>query len=114
MVLTHNSLLIVTWDEDGSTGQARNQLIPTVLVGANLKAGNYGKTINHYNLLRTIEDMYGLPYCTSKDANATPVTDVFAVPKPATSSSAAGQAETRSRRQPLHRLAVCLRELRKP
>ena len=83
---THNSLLIVTWDEDGSTGQAKNQLIPTVLVGANLNAGNYGEKLNHYNLLRTLEDMYGLPYCTSNDAKATPITDVFAVPEPSTLS----------------------------
>ncbi len=86
--LTHNSLLIVTWDEDGSTGQAQNQLIPTVMVGANLKGGNYSETINHYNLLATLEDMYGLPYCTSNDANATPITDVF-VPEPSTFALAA-------------------------
>jgi hypothetical protein len=113
--ITHNSLLIVTWDEDGSTGQAKNQLIPTVLVGEHLKAGNYNKTINHYNLLRAIEDMYGLPYCTSKDANATPITDVFAVPKPSTfTSPAADQAGTHSPRWPLYRLAMHLRGLRKP
>ena len=92
--ITHNSLLIVTWDEDGSTGQAKNQLIPTVLVGANLKAGNYGETINHYNLLRTIEEMYGLPYCTKNDANASPITDVFTAPRP--SIAAAGGRPVKS------------------
>ena len=52
--ITHNSLLIVTWDEDGSTGQAQNQLIPTILVGARLNGGDYRETLNHYNLLRSL------------------------------------------------------------
>ncbi|MGA2065182.1 MAG: alkaline phosphatase family protein [Thermoguttaceae bacterium] len=78
---THNSLLIITWDEDGDDGQAQNQHIPTIFVGANLKAGDYSETIDHYNLLRTIEDMYGLPYCTSADSGATPITDVFSIPR---------------------------------
>ena len=86
--MTHNSLLIVTWDEDGSTGQAQNQLIPTVMVGAHLNGGTDSETLNHYNLLRTLEDMYGLPYCTSNDANATAITDAF-VPEPSTFALAA-------------------------
>ena len=80
---THNSLLIVTWDEDGSTGQAQNQLIPTVMVGANLKAGTDSETLNHYNMLRTLEDMYGLPYCDTNDASATDIAGAF-VPEPST------------------------------
>lgn len=55
---THNSLLILTWDEDDSTTSA-NQ-IPTVFVGQMVKQGNYGENISHYNVLHTIEDMYGL------------------------------------------------------
>ena len=56
---TNNSLLIVTWDEnDGSFGN----VIPTIFVGSMVKAGQYGENINHYNVLRTLEDMYGLPY----------------------------------------------------
>jgi hypothetical protein len=74
---THNSLLILTWDEDGSDGQPQDQRIATIMVGANLEGGRYGKPLNHYNLLRTVEDMYGLPYCTAADATATPITDVF-------------------------------------
>jgi acid phosphatase len=81
---THNSLLILTWDEDANAGQADNQLIPTIFVGANIKAGSYPEAINHYNLLRTLEDMYGLPYCTRNDSGAAPITDVFtAAPAPA-------------------------------
>jgi hypothetical protein len=75
----HNSLLIVTWDEDGKDRQAKDQWIPTIMVGAHLKPGPSGKAINHYNLLRTVEDMYGLPCCSDADRAATPITDVFSL-----------------------------------
>ncbi|WP_179945355.1 alkaline phosphatase family protein [Luteipulveratus mongoliensis] len=55
---THNSLLILTFDEDNFTSVNK---IATVLVGANITPGTYNETINHYNVLRTLEDMYGLP-----------------------------------------------------
>ncbi|HEU4360293.1 MAG TPA: alkaline phosphatase family protein [Mycobacterium sp.] len=54
----NNSLLIVTWDEDDNT--ARNQ-IPTIFYGAHVKPGTYATPISHYNVLSTIEQMYGLP-----------------------------------------------------
>jgi acid phosphatase len=57
--LTHNSLLIVTWDEDnGST----DNHIATFFVGPMVKPGQSSQHINHYSLLRTISEMYGLPY----------------------------------------------------
>ena len=56
--MTHNSLLIVTFDED--EGTAANH-IATMLVGPMVRAGTSGQRIDHYSLLRTIEDMYGLP-----------------------------------------------------
>jgi hypothetical protein len=40
--ISHNSLLIVTWDEDGDN-TATNQ-IPTILAGAKVKPGNYTET----------------------------------------------------------------------
>ena len=55
---THNSLLILTWDEDDSSTSA-NQ-IPTIFVGQMVKPGSYAENISHYNVLHTIEDMYGL------------------------------------------------------
>ena len=55
---TNNSLLILTWDEDDNT--VRNQ-IPTVLYGAGVRPGSYDAPISHYNVLSTIEQMYGLP-----------------------------------------------------
>ena len=54
---SNNSLLIVTWDEDDYT---ENNQIPTIVVGQPVKAGQYSETINHYNLLATLEQMYGL------------------------------------------------------
>lgn len=55
----HNSLLLVTWDEDDSSTTAN--IIPTIFYGAHVVPGQYNQDINHYNVLRTIEDMYFLP-----------------------------------------------------
>ena len=70
---THNSLLIVTWDEDD--GSMSNQ-IPTIIVGSGVKVGSFSEHITHYNVLRTIESAYGLT-ALGNAANATPITDVF-------------------------------------
>ena len=56
--MQHNSLLIVTWDEGFGSNENR---IATIMVGQMVKPGKYGQRIDHYNLLRTIEEMYGLP-----------------------------------------------------
>lgn len=56
--MTHNSLLIVTFDEDdGSEGNR----IATIMVGQGVKPGKYAQRIDHYGLLRIVEEMYGLP-----------------------------------------------------
>jgi phospholipase C len=70
---THNSLLIVTFDEDDSS--ATNN-IATLFYGQQVRTGTYTEHINHYNVLRTVEDMYGLPHAGNA-ATATPVTDVW-------------------------------------
>jgi acid phosphatase len=54
---THNSLLVLTWDEDDFT--ARNQ-IPGMLAGAHLKRTQYAGRVDHYTMLRTIEAACGL------------------------------------------------------
>jgi acid phosphatase len=54
---THNSLLVVTWDEDD--GSADNQ-VPTLFVGPMVKPGTFDQPVSHFNVLRTIEDMYDL------------------------------------------------------
>jgi acid phosphatase len=71
--VANNSLLILTFDEDDNG--SRNQ-IPTVFYGAHVRPGNYGEQINHYNVLSTVEQMYGLPK-TGYAANAAPITDIW-------------------------------------
>ena len=70
---THNSLLIVTFDEDDSSGTNR---IATIFEGAKVTPGNYNEHIDHYTVLRTIEDMYGLSPIGNA-ANRAAITDVF-------------------------------------
>ena len=70
---THNSLLIVTFDED--SGTSVNQIF-TMFTGANVKAGSYSEAINHYTVLRTIEAAFGLPGIGSA-ASKSPITDVW-------------------------------------
>ena len=96
--MTHNSLLIVTWDEDGDN-TATNQ-IATIFAGAKVKPGNYtetnlnannphigsptdpgiqtptGTAMNHYNVLSTIEDIYGLAHIGGS-LNRRPLADIF-------------------------------------
>lgn len=82
---TNNSLLIVTWDEDDST--MGNQ-IPTIFIGPMVKTGQFGETINHFNLLRTVEDLYGLSHA-GQSANVSPITEVWNTTTPDFSLSAA-------------------------
>lgn len=56
--MKHNSLLILTWDEDD--GREDNHVV-TILVGPMVKAGNSDQRINHYSVLRTLLDFYDLP-----------------------------------------------------
>lgn len=50
----HNSLLIITFDEDNYGLENR---IFTVFYGAGIKPGRYAEKVDHYTLLRTIEDI---------------------------------------------------------
>jgi acid phosphatase len=69
----NNSLLIVQFDEDDGTS---GNHIATIFVGPMVKPGKYSEKINHYNVLRTIEDMYRLAHL-GRTAIATPITDVW-------------------------------------
>jgi acid phosphatase len=70
---THNSLLIVTFDEDD--GSAANH-IPTVLLGPMVRPGDTATRIDHYTLLRTLEDMYELTPLANA-ATTPPITGVW-------------------------------------
>ncbi len=69
----NNSLLILTWDEDDDG--PRNQ-IPTVIYGAHVQPGTYSEQISHYNVLSTLEQMYGLPK-TGNAAVAPPIATIW-------------------------------------
>ena len=57
--MKHHSLLILTWDEDDN--HEGNHVV-TLLVGPMVKEGSMSaQRINHYSVLRTLLDFYGLP-----------------------------------------------------
>jgi hypothetical protein len=70
---THNSLFIVTFDED--SGSSVNQIF-TVFSGQHVKTGSYSESINHYTILRTIEDAYGLT-AIGNAASKSPIADCW-------------------------------------
>lgn len=55
---THNSLLVVTWDEDDWSADNH---IPGLLVGAHVRQLHFDGRVDHYRLLRTIEAACRLP-----------------------------------------------------
>jgi len=81
--MTHNSLFIMTFDEDDSSQSNR---IATIFVGPMVVSGQYSESINHFNLLRTLEDMYNLPYA-GVSGNYQPITDVWIVGTPTPTST---------------------------
>ena len=92
---THNSLLIVTFDEDGSTDSSQGEpdRIATIFFGPVGKVipGLYDERIDHLNVLSTMLDRYGLLEPFKRDflmahtgleakqeyANLRPIKDVF-------------------------------------
>jgi phosphatidylinositol-3-phosphatase len=83
----NNGLFILTFDEGKTKGDNR---IATLFVGAMVKQGNYPQRIDHYSVLRTVEDMFALTHA-GNSAGATPITDCWkgktaslaAIPAPA-------------------------------
>ena len=63
----HNSLLIVTFDEDD---RRSDNHIPTIIYGDHVRPGRYAERITHYSVLNTLVAMYGL----------TPFADITTVP----------------------------------
>jgi acid phosphatase len=70
---SHNSLLVLTWDED-DTGHGN--LIPTIVVGAHVQAGRYGEHVTHYRMLRTLEALERLAPL-GQAAGTRPITDIW-------------------------------------
>ena len=71
--MRHDSLLILTWDEDDS-GQANH--ITTIFAGQMVRPGRYAEPVTHYTVLATIEAAYALPH-DARAAAAAPITDIW-------------------------------------
>ncbi|MEV7026125.1 alkaline phosphatase family protein [Kitasatospora sp. NPDC093558] len=72
---SHNSLLLVTFDEDNRLAGNR---IPTVVYGAHVAAGSTtATTYNHYDVLRTLEDLAGLSTHAGNAANGTDISGIW-------------------------------------
>jgi acid phosphatase len=65
---THDTLVIFTWDEGIDDANS----IPTFFVGPMVRPGTYSERIDHYRVLRTLEDLYGLRP-TGRAANVAPI-----------------------------------------
>ncbi|GGL93975.1 alkaline phosphatase family protein [Nakamurella endophytica] len=71
---THDSVLVLTFDEDDNKAGNR---IATVLHGAGIVPGDYAERIDHYSVLRTIEDAVGVAPLGRSAATA-PILDIWA------------------------------------
>lgn len=64
---TTNSILIITWDE----GYASTNHIPTILIGPYVKKDFQSNiSLNHYSILKTIDQAWNLPYLTPNVSSA--------------------------------------------
>ncbi|MBV9228044.1 MAG: acid phosphatase, partial [Chloroflexi bacterium] len=75
---THNSLFILTTDEEDEANgvEANPNQIATIFVGQHVQIGTDNTNITHYDVLRTIEDIYGLSPANNA-ANATAITGIW-------------------------------------
>lgn len=52
----HDALVVLTWDE----GLDAQNHVATMFAGPMVRPGKYDEFVDHYRVLRTLEDMYGL------------------------------------------------------
>ena len=71
--MRHDSLLILTWDEDDGS-QANH--ITTIFAGQMVRPGRYADPVTHYTVLATIEAAYTLPR-DAQAATAAPITNAW-------------------------------------
>ncbi|MED5018634.1 alkaline phosphatase family protein [Paenibacillus chibensis] len=69
----HNSLFILTWDEDDYG--SRNH-IPTLMIGEKVQAAQLDQRITHLSVLRLLEDFYHLPYL-GETSKAEPILNLW-------------------------------------
>jgi hypothetical protein len=70
---THDAIVVIVWDESDTLN---GNSIPLIIVGAKVKSGVYDEAVDHYRILRTVEDFYGLPHL-GYSANVAPIQDVW-------------------------------------
>jgi acid phosphatase len=70
---THNSLLVLTWDEDD---RSQGNHIATIVLGAHVRPGLYSERVDHYRVLRMLTDLEGVPP-VGRGRAARPVTSVW-------------------------------------
>jgi len=75
--MTHDSLLVVTWDEDDLS---HNNRILTMFYGPMVRPGMYERRITHYDVLRTLEGLLRLRYAGRAESAAT-IRDVWQLTK---------------------------------
>ncbi len=71
----HDGLLIITWDEAAPDADGTNH-IATLLIGPMIKPGRYDQHIDHDDVLRTVEQNYGLP-CIANACGKTGIAGVW-------------------------------------
>ncbi len=72
---TQRCLLVLTWDEDD--GSQSNHVL-TVFAGSAARKGYVtNAAYDHFDLLATVESLFGLPGQTANDAAATPMADML-------------------------------------
>jgi phosphatidylinositol-3-phosphatase len=70
----HNSLLLLTWDEDDRSESNR---VVTVVTGAHVRPGRYVEPIDHYRLFSTLEALEGVRSTGVPPAANPPITSIW-------------------------------------
>lgn len=71
------TLIVVTFDESADQSPGSDNHIYTVFLGPMVKPGELTGNYNHYNVLRTIEENFGLCTLGDGDAAARPIVNVW-------------------------------------
>jgi len=75
-VMDNDALLIITFDEDDD---AHLNHIPTLFYGPMVRGGTYSRQITLLSMLKTIEQMYGLPSCAN-EADSSAISFCWKIP----------------------------------
>lgn len=70
---SHDSALIVTWDEDD---YSESNQVAAIVVGAHVRTTRYAQRADHYTMLRTLEWLFGLP-ALGASAHRQPISGIW-------------------------------------